>query len=229
MYQNLWRRFGAALLIGTIVLNLVVGVLAYRYLGEISATYTRLLNQGIPFLNNMQTVTAHASRSYGILIDLSEAQAPAEISHLEEELQSIRKASEEIFASPLNDQAIPEKLRPEFANILQLRKEGRARADHFLVLVHGGQSAKARTALRQEVYPLQKAYLTKLDRFCDAYQETFASLNQQLTAENNQSRSLLFGLAAFPAVLLTAVLGLALAGLIMVLAVAFGSKDHKPA
>jgi hypothetical protein len=229
MYQNLWRRFGAVLLVGTIVLNLAVGVLAYRYLGNIGATYTRLLGQGIPFLNNMQTVTAQVSRSYGVLIDLSETQTPEDVARLDAEFQSIRKVSAEIFASPLNDLAVPEKLKPEFAAIVEMRKDGKARTDHFLELVHRGQLPEARLVLHREIYPIQKAYLTKLDHFCDEYQATFAGLNQQLVSANNQSRSVLFGLAAFPAVLLAAIAALSLVGLIMVLAVALGSKGHKPA
>lgn len=184
-----------------ITLNLVVGALAYRYLGRVDENYSKLLNEGIPFLNAMQTATAQASRGYAVLIDLTQAQTPAEVAALEAELAKIREVSDRIFGSSLNEKAVPVELKPAYEDIRALRIENRARREHFTDLIHAGRSADAAAYLRTEIYPAQKTYLTKLDTFCDRYQETFAALNRQLTAENAQSRTLLVGLSTLPVTL----------------------------
>jgi hypothetical protein len=203
-----------------IVLNLVVGAMAYHYLGEVDANYTRLLNEGIPFLNSMQSVTAQASRSYTLLVDLSQAEKPEDIARLENDLKAVREVSGDIFASPLNAVAVPPKLKSAYQDLIATRKSGRDRTQHFLELVRAHQLTEARAFLHNDVYAGQKAYLAKLDRFCDDYQETFAALNRQLIDKNSASRSLLFGLAAIPAALLFAAIGLFVVGVSVLLIVA---------
>ena len=57
------------ILLALIGLNLAVGAAAYRYLGRIDADYSRLLGEGIPFLNSMQGATGLASRTYALKVD----------------------------------------------------------------------------------------------------------------------------------------------------------------
>jgi hypothetical protein len=220
MDQRTWRRWAAGLVAGMIILNLAVGALAYHYLGEVDANYTRLLNEGIPFLNSMQSVTAQASRAYTVLVDLSQAEKPDDIARLEDDLKAVRKVSDDIFASERNAVAVPPKLKPAYEDLIAMRKSGRDRTQHFLELVRAHQLSEARVFLRNDVYAGQKAYLTKLDHFCDDYQETFAALNRQLIDQNSLSRSLLFGLAAVPAALLFAAIALLVAGVSVLLIVA---------
>lgn len=201
----LWSAF-----ILLITLNLVVGGLAYRYLGQIDENYSRLLDQGIPFLNSMQTATVQSSRAYAVLIDLTQAQTPAEVATLEAELPKIREVSDRIFGSPLNEKAVPAELKPVFNEIRALRDQNRARLEHFVDLIHAARMAEASLYLRTEIYPAQQTYLTKLDAFCDRYQESFATLNQKLTAENAQSRTFIVGLSAVPLAIALGMLALAL-------------------
>jgi hypothetical protein len=227
------RRLVWSALFLLIALNFFVGGMAYRYLGRIDASYTLLLNEGIPFLNNMQTATTQASRSYGLLVDLSEAGTPEEAAQLEADLVAVRAVSEQIFTSPLDEKAVPEELKAGYNEIRQMRKEGRGRVGAFLDLVHQRKLTEARAFLHHEIYPAHKAYLTKLDTFCDRYQDTFQALNRKLTDENARGRSLLFGLAAAPAVVLLALVVLAILGVVSVFALVvvprFGSAhDNDP-
>lgn len=220
MEQKTWRRLSLGLVMGMIILNLGVGALAYHYLEQVDASYSRLLNEGIPFLNSMQSATAQSSRAYTVLVDLSQAESTEEIARLENDLKDVRKVSDDIFASPLNEVAVPARLKPSYLALIATRKDGRALTEHFLELVRAHQLAEARAFLRNDVYAAHKAYLAKLDHFCDEYQETFATLNRELVNKNSLSRSLLFGLAAIPAMLLFSVIGLLVVGVSVLLVVA---------
>src|SRR5262245_20224275 len=101
-------------LLALIGLTLAVGAAAYRYLGRIDADYPRLLSEGIPFLNSMQGATGLASRSYALMVDREQATNPAEAAQIEAEMDRVRAQSDQIFASPLNERAIPPELKPAF-------------------------------------------------------------------------------------------------------------------
>lgn len=192
-----------AVLLALIALNLGIGAAAYRYLGRIDADYTRLLNEGIPFLNSMQSVTALASRSYALMVDREQARTPEQAAQIEAEMERVRAESDRIFADPVNERAIPPELKPAFAEIRQFREGGRERRAKYLALLNAGKTAAASDFLRDDIYAAHRAYLGKLDVFCDAYQEQFARLNRQLNAANDQSRTFLFGLSAVPLAIIT--------------------------
>jgi hypothetical protein len=185
-------------LLALIALNLAVGAVAYRYLGRIDADYTRLLNEGIPFLNSMQSATALSSRSYALMVDREQARTPAQAAQIEAEMEQVRAASDRIFADRLIDRAVPPALKPAFEEIRKFREDGRERRTKYLALLHDGLTSEASDFLRDDIYEAHRAYLSKLDVFCDAYEEQFARLNRQLNEANNQSRNFLFGLSAVP-------------------------------
>lgn len=186
------------LLLALIALNLAVGAAAYRYLGRIDADYSRLLAEGIPFLNSMQGATGLASRSYALMVDREQAASPDESARIEAEMERVRQQSDLIFSSPHNDRAIPPGLQPAFAAIKEFRVGTRELRERYLALLREGRAAEASAFLREDIYAAHRAYLTKLDAFCDAYQEQFARLNQELNDANQQSRAFLFGLSALP-------------------------------
>jgi tetrahydromethanopterin S-methyltransferase subunit F len=193
----------------------VVDGLAYRYLGRVDKNYSRLLNEGIPFLNAMQSATAQSSRAYAVIIDLTQTQTPAEVAALEAELAKIREVADRIFGSPLYEKAVPAELKPAYEEIRAMRNDNRVRREHFMDFINAGRRADATTVLRTEISPAQKTYISKLDAFCDRYQDTFAALNQKLSDDNFRNRSLLFGLSAAPVAIL---LGMLIAGIAMILA-----------
>jgi hypothetical protein len=196
-----------AVLLALIALNLGVGAVAYRYLGRIDADYTRLLSEGIPFLNNMQTATGLSSRTYALMVDREQAATPAEAAAIEAQLDQLRVESDRIFASPLNERAIPSELQSAFEEIRKFRETARERRTKYLGLLRDGRNAEASDFLREDIYETHRVYLGKLDAFCDAYQEQFARLNRELNDAHNQSRTFLFGLSAAPvAIIGTAVL-----------------------
>jgi hypothetical protein len=203
-------------LLALIALNLAVGAAAYRYLGRIDADYSRLLGEGIPFLNNMQSVTALSSRTYALMVDRAQARSPEQAARIEAELDRVRAEADACFASPLNDRAIPADLRPAFDDIRRFREGGRERRTKYLTLLRDGHTAEASDYLRDDIYAAHRAFLSKLDVFCDAYQERFARLNQELNDANQQSRNFLFGLSALPVAIIAGGLLLVL-GFVLVL------------
>ena len=136
------------ILLALIGLNLAVGAAAYRYLGRIDADYSRLLGEGIPFLNSMQGATGLASRTYALKVDREQAATPAEAARIEAEMDHVRQMSDQIFASPLNDRAIPSGLKPAFEAIKEFRVSTRELRQRHLALLREGRSAEASAFLR---------------------------------------------------------------------------------
>ena len=140
------------ILLALIGLNLAVGAAAYRYLGRIDADYSRLLGEGIPFLNSMQGATGLASRTYALKVDREQAATPAEAARIEAEMDHVRQMSDQIFASPLNERAVPAELKPAYEEIRKFREGGRDRRAQYLALLNAGKTAEASTYLRDDIY-----------------------------------------------------------------------------
>jgi adenylylsulfate kinase len=189
------------------LLNVIVGSLGYFYLDRVERNYAKVLTQGLPLLNDLQTATAEASRSYGSAIELAQASDPAGRSKAMREIQSHLSVGDQIFASHNLRWFTPDAIRPKFDGLVALRQEWKRRILGYVAAVENGQPASSNILLSQlqaDVYPSFRAYLSGLDRFCDDYQAESEKEFRALSRSNGDLRSLLIRFAGFSLLLISA-------------------------
>lgn len=199
------RRLVLTTFIVLMALNFIVGGMGYYYLGQVDQNYSKLLNQGVPVLNNMQSATAEATRSYALAVDLLQSQTAEERVRTASEIKAHLGVADRIYASTALVEAVPKDLRPEFTVLLASRQAWRKGATDYLQQIETGDVDSARQKLHSQVYPALRDYINKLDGFCDSFQATSEQQHRLLMRSNDEHRSLLIRFAAVPLLGLTAV------------------------
>ena len=183
-----------------VTLNLSVGILAYRNLGQIDRDYTRLVERVIPFEDSMRTVGQQASRTLAHTLFYSHDRVPQA-----ERMTAIKQSgavSDRIFEL-MKDSPFPtEVLRQQFMVVRAKRLLWRSCLVTYVDLILEGKREEAATQLGERLYPALIDYLNALDGYCDDYQHEYVQMNNELSNEVNASRQFVFGLSLLPTLLL---------------------------
>jgi hypothetical protein len=217
-------RLTLLLLLG---LNLGVFAVSYRFVTQVEANYSRLLEEGIPLLNHMQTATVQTSQAYALLVDLSRAGDEQETDRLLAELDTLRKVADAIFQSPEVERTLPPAMVPAFGEIRQTRQRGKITTETYLALARQ-RDPSAAAFLSREIHPIYRAYIKQLDTFCNEYETSFMATYRQMAGQNARHRSIFLGLSAAPLALLGGIAISALLAIIVCLTLATLPDSARP-
>jgi len=183
-----------------IVINLAVGLIAYRKLGRLDREYSLVIDRIIPFEDRLRIVSLQASRTLVCTMLYANNSSPqADQAQL---IQQSGAVSEGIFELMQNEVFPSAALQQEFNGLRAKRRLWRSHLATYMDLIQRGNRTESGSVLSERVYPSLLDYLLSLERFGEHYQETASAINQDLTQQTESSRKLVFGLSFVPTLVL---------------------------
>ena len=146
------------LFLSLIALNLTVGVIAYRNLAVIDRDYTRILEQLIPFQDNMRTVSLQATRT--LAYTMLYANEKVHEAGREIAIKQTGEVSDKIYKLMEKGPFPSEELKHGFEDVRAKRVLWRSHLATYLNFLHSGKDTDANTTLNERLYPALLNYLT---------------------------------------------------------------------
>jgi hypothetical protein len=183
-----------------VIFNLTVGILAQRHLAENDRNYSSILNQLIPFQDNMRTVSLQATRTLAYTMLYSNDKV-----HETGRALAIKQAgevSDKIYALMAKGPFPSAELEQGFNEVRAKRALWRSYLASYLDGLQQGNKSAADNVLNEQLYPALFSYLTGLESYCDSYQNAYLLVSNQLSQDIRKSQNLVFGLSLIPLLLL---------------------------
>ena len=203
MFRSKAIRWMLAIFGSLLLTNMIVGVIAYRKLDALDAKYSGIIDQIIPFEDEMRTINVQTTRSkVAAMLFKTKLMHGEDSPDLKALIAQSETLGDNMYKTMSSCTFLTPELKQSFWQMREKRDNWRMNLKHYLELIEQNQREEAYSHLKEELYPSLTNYLIALDDFGDHYEEAYTLMNRRMMDEASQNKKIVFGISMVPLLLL---------------------------